>query len=227
MLVEMDNKVEEEIINLLNMLLEQTLKFKKGDNEPTDEQLNKILHYSQEFFLISGYFPEMSSNHINFKNRVYDENIRYLLNFFFKKLNLNGVLSPREKILNFFSKLFEDITHKKTSLNLNSKVLNLLNPSFFLRLYTKEVHNNSTQNKGNQYHHQHHHSNFSFSNISDSSPKTNAGPRHSKSKSPMTHNSFENKFTFQARDALNKNSQNSNINLVNTSDIGPSCKYFE
>lgn len=225
MLIEMENKVEEEIINLLNMLLEQTLKFKKGDNEPTDEQLNKILHYTQEFFLISGYFQEMSSNHINFKNRVYDDSIKYLLNFFFKRLNLNEVNSSREKVLNFFSKLFEDITHKKSSLNLNSKVLNLLNPSFFLRLYNKEVHNNSSQSKANVYHH---YSNSSFSNNAEFSPKiNNSGHRSSKSKSPMTHQMGENKFNFQSKDPLTKSLPVSNINIVNSADFGTSCNNFK
>jgi hypothetical protein len=225
MLIYMDNKVEEEIINLLNMLLEQTLKFKKGDNEPSDEQLNKIVNYTQEYFLMSGYFPEMSSNHIKYKNRSYDESVKYLMNFFFKKFNSSEMKSSREKVLNFFTKLFEDINQKKSSLNLNSKVLNLLNPSFFLRLYTKEVHNNSINNKSNHYSH---HKNLSIGNIQDLSPKYQSGMRSSKSRSPMTHHSNENRFSFPSgsKESLMRNTTTSNLNPINTSDLGPHSKFF-
>ena len=211
MLLELDNLVEEEIVVLLNMLLEQTLKFKKGDNEPTDEQLNRIVNYTQEYFLMSGYFPEMSINHIKSKNRSYDDKVKHLLNYFFKKFNSSEIKSSREKILNFFSKLFEEMTQKKSSMNLNSKVLNLLNPSFFLRLYNQEVLSNSFKNNGNItpiY------SGFSLNltKEKDNSPKYTSTPQPSKSKSPMTHATTE-RFTFiqPIKETFTRNATSSNL----------------
>jgi hypothetical protein len=146
MLIELNEEIDEKIINLINSLLDQTLKFKKGDVEPSEEQLNRIISSTQEFFFICGHFNESITNHL--KTKDFDSNglntTLYLVKKYYAKLFNESTKNLMEKIFGFFTKIREDIIvnrsqlgRRGTSLNVGVKVGHLLNSNFFKKLYNQ------------------------------------------------------------------------------------------
>jgi hypothetical protein len=139
LLLELDKETNDELISLVIMILEQSLKIKKGENEPSDLQLERVTNYTQEFFLISGYFDEISISHLKYKKKDKDEITKSFVDKNFSKLYSPEIKGIRENILEHFTKIFEDLTCKKNQSVFNNKVQNFLNPAFFLKLYNKEI----------------------------------------------------------------------------------------
>ena len=147
LLIEVDKTVNDELIYLVILLLEQSLKLKKGEIEPSDNQLERITNFTQEFFLVSGYFDEISISHLKYKRKENDESTKHYVKHNFNKLYSNEIKLIREEILEHFTKIFEELTNKKNQSVYNSKVQNFLNPAFFLKLYNKEIRQKTPKSK--------------------------------------------------------------------------------
>jgi len=158
MLIPYQEEVDQFAISLIINLLEQILKFKKREFEPTEYQLKKVINCTQEFILVAGYFNDLITSH--FKTRDFDQeeldNTNAVIRILFKKLFEEKTKIAREMILATFTKIWEDLSISQTigdSTNQQqelrksmthasiNKLDNLLNPSFFLKLYNKEINN--------------------------------------------------------------------------------------
>lgn len=156
MLFPHQEEVDQFAIPLITVLLEQILKFKKGELEPTEDQLRNVINSTQEFILIAGYFNDLITSHLKYRDFDQEQldNTSYIIKIIFKKLFEEKTKIAREMILSTFTKIWEDLSisnmsglkqqqelRKSITNSGINKLDNLLNPSFFLKLYNKEINN--------------------------------------------------------------------------------------
>lgn len=172
MIIPHQEEVDQFAISLIIILLEQIMKFKKGELEPTENQLKTVINSTQEFILIAGYFNDIITSHLKYRDfdQIQLDNTSDVIKNIFKKLFEEKIKVAREIILATFTKIWEDLnlsnfkkdndenfskSHKhrhelrKSTLTCSggvNKMQNLLNPSFFLKLYNKEI-NNKANNR--------------------------------------------------------------------------------
>ena len=93
MLIPHQEEVDQFAISLIIVLLEQILKFKKGEFEPTDNQLKTVINCTQEFILIAGYFNDLITSHVKYRDFDQEQlnNTSDIIKTIFKKLIMSEV----------------------------------------------------------------------------------------------------------------------------------------
>jgi hypothetical protein len=127
--------LDDNIINLIQILLEQTLKYKKGEVEPNEIHLKKIINFSNDFFEIIGYFEDAVDNHIKQRRKsLIAEQHEFTLGTLselFKKLFHKKIKVLHQRIQSNFSKVSDEFnfTSRRSSVKSprNKKSLNASN----------------------------------------------------------------------------------------------------
>ena len=134
--------VDNLICSLIVLILESVLKFKNGDIEPRSDHLIGLILSTQDFIMLSGNFYEEVNRHLMTSTKTSNidpQSSLSLIKTTFTKLFSNKMQNIRDIILTNFRKTYQDISTQKAFSKINSKLQTLLSPSFFLKLYDKEI----------------------------------------------------------------------------------------